>query len=120
MNVIPTEIPSTQPELKKTDVLLNPTKNLNNLAHQEQWNKGNNANRQAATALLSGATSVGKMLLTIDEKSHADPKLAELIETIVKDPKFDLLANQIERIDTDQSLSLQLVRLLKTINRIAK
>ena len=115
-----TQRPIAQEVTKGVDILLAQTRKLKGLTSQEQWSKDNNPNRHPATRLLIGATSVGEMLLTIEEKSYADPRLSKLIDGLIEDPKFKSLANKIEGVDTDKSLDLQLVGLLKTIGKIAK
>src|SRR3989344_379138 len=110
-----TQSPIKQEVTKGVDDLLAQTRQLKGLTHQEQWSENNNPNRHAATSLLKGSTSVAEMLLTIETKSHADPRLSNLIDGLIEDPKFKSLANIIEGIDTDKSLSFQLVGLLKTI-----
>jgi len=121
---LPTETPKldpVNPEVAKgVDNLLVPTRQLNGLANQEQWSKDNNPNRQAATSLLGSSTAIAEMLLTIETKSHADPKLSGLITNLIDNPEFKSLAGMVESVDTDRSLSFQLVSLLKTINKIAK
>ena len=115
-----TQRPIAQEVTKGVDILLAQTRKLKGLTSQEQWSKDNNPNRHPATRLLIGATSVGEMLLTIEEKSYVGPRLSNLIDGLIEDPKFKSLANIIEGVDTDKSLDFQLVDLLKTIGKIAK
>ena len=120
MVILPAETQRLIKQEVTNDNLLVQTRQLKGLTSQEQWIENNNPNRHAAKRLLIGATSVAEMLLTIETKSHADPRLSNLIDGLIEDPKFKSLAMIIESIDTDKSLSLQLVGLLKTIGKIAK
>src|SRR3989339_1589415 len=99
---LPTETPKldpVNPEVAKgVDNLLVPTRQLNGLANQEQWSKDNNPNRQAATSLLGSSTAIAEMLLTIETKSHADPKLSGLITNLIDNPEFKSLAGMVESV----------------------
>ena len=95
MVILPAETQRLIKQEVTNDNLLVQTRQLKGLTHQEQWSENNNPNRHAATSLLKGSTSVAEMLLTIETKSHADPRLSNLIDGLIEDPKFKSLAKRI-------------------------